>query len=234
LILRQQLPPPQQSAEREVALAVPTSARAATIANRYFMGIPRLSFVSALVPQLPDEPTRSDGIRRAAEEREDVASGCARKKCKRRKSRRRPGDKRKALRDSRKGRSQGRRKRNIVDPGPISARAGRTREPPIPFSFSHSNPFSRVQEAEPGAEPPPGRSTKRAPDRREIAKPFARQNDSSSILARFNVGVCKRNQGATGASKGNAIVTSNGLNFISKSYAGFRRFSLVKLLVRPF
>jgi hypothetical protein len=34
---RQQAPPPQQSAEREVAFAVPTSARAATIINRYFI-----------------------------------------------------------------------------------------------------------------------------------------------------------------------------------------------------
>jgi hypothetical protein len=34
---RQQTPPPQQSAEREVALAVPTSTIAATIINRYFI-----------------------------------------------------------------------------------------------------------------------------------------------------------------------------------------------------
>jgi hypothetical protein len=33
----QQTPPPQQSAEREVALAVPTSAIAAKIMNRYFI-----------------------------------------------------------------------------------------------------------------------------------------------------------------------------------------------------
>lgn len=33
----QQTPPPQQSAEREVALAVPTSVNAATIAKMYFM-----------------------------------------------------------------------------------------------------------------------------------------------------------------------------------------------------
>jgi len=49
-LIRQQPAPPQQSAEREVALAVPTSARAATIANRYFMGILQLSFLSALAP----------------------------------------------------------------------------------------------------------------------------------------------------------------------------------------
>jgi hypothetical protein len=34
---RQQAPPPQQSAEREVAFAVPTSAIAATIINKYFI-----------------------------------------------------------------------------------------------------------------------------------------------------------------------------------------------------
>jgi hypothetical protein len=39
ILIRQQLPPPQQSAELEVALAVPTSARAAMIANRYFIEI---------------------------------------------------------------------------------------------------------------------------------------------------------------------------------------------------
>lgn len=33
----QQLPPPQQAAEREVALAVPTSAKAARIVSRYFI-----------------------------------------------------------------------------------------------------------------------------------------------------------------------------------------------------
>jgi hypothetical protein len=37
LVFTRQQAPPQQSAEREVALAVPTSARAATILNRYFM-----------------------------------------------------------------------------------------------------------------------------------------------------------------------------------------------------
>jgi hypothetical protein len=36
-LTRQQAPPPQQSAEREVALAVPTSAMAAPIINRYFI-----------------------------------------------------------------------------------------------------------------------------------------------------------------------------------------------------
>jgi hypothetical protein len=36
-LTRQQAPPPQQSAEREVALAVPISAIAATIINRYFI-----------------------------------------------------------------------------------------------------------------------------------------------------------------------------------------------------
>jgi hypothetical protein len=44
ILIRQQLPPPQQSAEREVALAVPTSARAAMIINRYFMEIPPIEF----------------------------------------------------------------------------------------------------------------------------------------------------------------------------------------------
>jgi hypothetical protein len=39
-LTRQQAPPPQQSAEREVAFAVPTSARAATIINRYFIKSP--------------------------------------------------------------------------------------------------------------------------------------------------------------------------------------------------
>lgn len=41
LIRQQPLPPPQQSAEREVAVAVPASARAATIINRYFIRILR-------------------------------------------------------------------------------------------------------------------------------------------------------------------------------------------------
>jgi hypothetical protein len=58
-LIGQQLPPPQQSAEREVALAVPTSARAATIANKYFIGILQLSFLSTLVRQLPE---RADAI----------------------------------------------------------------------------------------------------------------------------------------------------------------------------
>ena len=37
VLTRQQTPPPQQSAEREVALAVPTNATAARIINRYFI-----------------------------------------------------------------------------------------------------------------------------------------------------------------------------------------------------
>src|SRR5437764_14188209 len=37
VLTRQQVPPPQQSAEREVAFAVPTNAKAATIINRYFI-----------------------------------------------------------------------------------------------------------------------------------------------------------------------------------------------------
>ena len=37
ILIGQQPPPPQQSAELEVALAVPTSARAAMIIKRYFM-----------------------------------------------------------------------------------------------------------------------------------------------------------------------------------------------------
>jgi hypothetical protein len=54
----QQAPPPQQSAEREVAFAVPTSARAATIISRYFIRILPLNFVLHLVPQFArDEPT---------------------------------------------------------------------------------------------------------------------------------------------------------------------------------
>jgi hypothetical protein len=36
-LIGQQAPLPQQSAEREVALAVPTSARAAMIIKKYFM-----------------------------------------------------------------------------------------------------------------------------------------------------------------------------------------------------
>ena len=59
-MIRQQLPPPQQSAEREVALAVPTSARAATIVNKYFMGILQLSFLSNLAPQSRE---RADAIK---------------------------------------------------------------------------------------------------------------------------------------------------------------------------
>jgi len=36
-LIRQQTPPPQQSAEREVALAVPANVIAAKIINRYFI-----------------------------------------------------------------------------------------------------------------------------------------------------------------------------------------------------
>jgi hypothetical protein len=182
-MIRQQLPPPQQSAEREVALAVPTSARAATIANRYFMGILQLSFLSAPVPQSQDEPTRSNRIRRAAAEREDVASGCARKKCKRQKFRRRPADKRTARRRWRPGRGQGRRERNIVDPRPTSARAGRTREPPIPSSFSRSNRSFGVPERVVAAGPPQKRSSKREAGRADLATSFASQFNFTTSLA---------------------------------------------------
>jgi hypothetical protein len=172
-MIRQQLPPPQQSAEREVALAVPTSARAATIANRYFMGILQLSFLSALIPQSQDEPTRSDGIRRAAEEREEVASGWARKKCKRQKFRRRPADKQTARRRWPKVRNPGRRGRNIVDPDPTSARAARIREPATPFSFSRSNPSFEVPERAAAAGLPRKRSSKRETGRAALETSLA-------------------------------------------------------------
>jgi hypothetical protein len=55
-LIRQQPLAPQQSAERAVAFAVPTRARAAIIISRYFIRILLLNLVS-LLRQLPDEPT---------------------------------------------------------------------------------------------------------------------------------------------------------------------------------
>ena len=176
---RQQAPPPQQSAEREVALAVPTSARAATILNRYFIEILRLSLFSALARNGASRRDRT-GVRRAAAEQEVGGSGSAPKKCRRQKFRRPPADKLRGAQRRGAVRDQRRRGRNIPCPGLTSARAGRNRASRMPFSFLHNSLFSRDRAQTPASGLPRNRSSRRGAGRAESATLLASRSVSTS------------------------------------------------------
>jgi hypothetical protein len=145
-LTRQHPPPPQQSAEREVAFAVPTKARAATIINRYFIRFLLLNFLS---PR-PAVAGRADAIkppRVAAAEQADDASGPAREWKAWQRIPHRSADKQTVSPWIRKAPDQRRTRRNIVCPARTWARADRNCLPAWPLSPSRSSPLSRSAES---------------------------------------------------------------------------------------